>query len=98
MPSDSNAQRRVCRRVNFRGRVQGVGFRYTTCRIAQRFEVAGYVRNLPDGSVELVADGEAGVIEAFVAEIHLAFPRSITETVVEDQPAAEPFTDFSVRY
>jgi len=98
MTSDSNAQPRVCRRVNFRGRVQGVGFRYTTCRIAQRFEVTGYVRNLPDGSVELVADGEAGAVETFVAEIHLAFPRYITETVVEDQPAAETFPDFRVRY
>jgi acylphosphatase len=52
--------------VHYTGRVQGVGFRYTTRRIAAGFEVAGYVRNLPDGRVELVASGEAEEVEAFV--------------------------------
>ena len=45
--------------VNFFGTVQGVGFRYTTCRTARRYEVTGTVRNLPDGRVECVVEGEA---------------------------------------
>ena len=46
------------RRVHFSGRVQGVGFRFT-CQVARPgFDVAGYVRNLPDGRVELVAEGD----------------------------------------
>ena len=49
---------RVRRRVYFSGRVQGVGFRFTCQSLARGFEVAGYVRNLPDGRVELVAEGE----------------------------------------
>ena len=56
----------VCKRVRFSGRVQGVGFRYTTQRLAQGFAVAGYVRNLPDGEVELVAEGTAEEVEGFV--------------------------------
>jgi acylphosphatase len=59
-------ERRV---VHYRGRVQGVGFRYTTRRIATRFDVAGYVKNLPDGRVEVVAEGEGGEIERFLDEV-----------------------------
>ena len=46
------------RRVVFSGRVQGVGFRFTCQSLARGFDVAGYVRNLADGRVELVAEGE----------------------------------------
>lgn len=53
----------------FRGRVQGVGFRYTASQIARDFAVAGWVRNEPDGSVSLVAEGEPGEIERFLDSI-----------------------------
>lgn len=45
--------------VFYEGRVQGVGFRYTALRLAAGFDVSGYVRNLPDGRVEMVVAGEA---------------------------------------
>ena len=48
----------VCKRVLYSGRVQGVGFRYTTQALAAGHPIAGYVRNLPTGEVELVAEGE----------------------------------------
>jgi acylphosphatase len=51
--------------VLFSGRVQGVGFRYTTKALACRFDVTGTVRNLPDGRVELYAEGERAELEAF---------------------------------
>ena len=51
--------------VFYSGRVQGVGFRYTVKALAQGFEVAGVVRNLPDGRVELVAEGERTELDAF---------------------------------
>jgi len=55
-----------CRlQVFYEGRVQGVGFRYTTKRVALEFEVTGTVRNLPDGRVELNAEGEREELEAF---------------------------------
>jgi len=56
-------------RVIYQGRVQGVGFRYTCKDIARGYEVTGRVRNLADGSVELVAAGEAAEVEDFLREI-----------------------------
>lgn len=53
--------------VFYEGRVQGVGFRYTARRVAAGFDVAGYVRNLPDGRVELVASGEQDEVDDFLA-------------------------------
>jgi acylphosphatase len=52
--------------VFYEGRVQGVGFRYTARRVAAGFDVAGYVRNLPDGRVELVASGDGGEVDGFL--------------------------------
>ena len=51
--------------VFYSGRVQGVGFRYQTRQLAAGYEVLGTVRNLPDGRVELVAEGELAELEAF---------------------------------
>jgi acylphosphatase len=57
------------KRVVFEGRVQGVGFRYTVKDLARGFDVCGWVKNLPDGSVEMQAMGEADELEAFIREI-----------------------------
>ncbi len=51
--------------IFYSGRVQGVGFRYTTRTVAVGFEVTGIVRNLPDGRVELVAEGLPAELDAF---------------------------------
>lgn len=59
----------IARRVIFEGRVQGVGFRYTTKDLARGFEVCGWVKNLPDGTVELQVSGERDEVEAFIKEI-----------------------------
>lgn len=53
----------------FRGHVQGVGFRATTQRLAEGFDVAGHVRNLTDGSVELVAEGKDTEVKAFLEAV-----------------------------
>ena len=52
--------------LTYTGHVQGVGFRYTTHSIARSHNVAGYVRNLPDGRVELVAEGNRQELDAFL--------------------------------
>lgn len=60
----------VARQVFYSGRVQGVGFRYTVKRIAGGFEVTGWVRNLPDGRVELQAmSHDQDELEAFLQDI-----------------------------
>ena len=56
-------------RAVYRGRVQGVGFRFTTLEISRAYDVTGNVRNMPDGSVQLEAEGERETVEAFLAKI-----------------------------
>jgi len=56
-------------KILYSGRVQGVGFRYTARTVASGFEITGSVRNLPDGRVELMAEGDDAEIEAFRAAI-----------------------------
>ena len=51
--------------IFYKGSVQGVGFRYTVKSVAAGFEVTGQVRNLPDGRVELLAEGAKAELEAF---------------------------------
>jgi len=57
------------RQYLFGGRVQGVGFRYATKRLATGFDLVGWVRNLDDGRVELQIMGEAEELDAFIAEL-----------------------------
>jgi len=86
------------KKVLFEGYVQGVGFRFTAVMISRRYAVTGYVKNLPDGSVELVAEGDKEEVDAFVAEVRERKAmniRSVHETV---EPETGEFADFSVRY
>jgi len=56
--------------IYYSGRVQGVGFRYTAKTVATGFEITGTVRNLPDGRVELTAEGLRDELDAFRAALH----------------------------
>ncbi|MEX2607772.1 MAG: acylphosphatase [Kiritimatiellia bacterium] len=58
-----------CLHAEFTGRVQGVGFRATCASLARRAGLSGWVRNCPDGSVELEIRGERSKIEAFLTEL-----------------------------
>jgi acylphosphatase len=64
------------------GRVQGVGFRYTTVDQARRLGVCGWVRNRPDGSVEVEVEGERAGVEALVRFLHRGPPGARVEDVV----------------
>jgi acylphosphatase len=87
------------RRVFFSGRVQGVGFRFRCQALANGFDVSGHVRNLPDGRVEVVAEGEPGEIDDFVAAIKREMNSYITDITTEiEQPNLDPSTGFSIRY
>jgi acylphosphatase len=65
--------------VHYRGRVQGVGFRATVRDIARHHAVAGYVMNLPDGSVRLVAEGSREEVQALLADVRRAMSRHIKD-------------------
>ena len=86
-------------RIFFEGNVQGVGFRWTVKRIAKGFEVVGWVRNLSDGRVELLASGDEAEVRAFVAAIGeselRAYIRRQTESAA-DEPA--PARGFEIRH
>jgi acylphosphatase len=85
--------------VFYSGRVQGVGFRYSAREVACGFEVTGSVRNLPDGRVELVAEGDEGEVKAFLEAIHQSQLGNYIrgENVNWGQTTGE-FTRFEIRF
>ncbi len=78
----------TAKQVIYSGRVQGVGFRYTTKQIASGFEITGSVRNLPDGRVELQAmSADADELDAFLDDIQQSNLGSlIKESIVKSIP------------
>jgi acylphosphatase len=83
----------------FHGRVQGVGFRYTTAHLAAELSVRGFVRNEMDGSVTVVAEGPENVLLALVCRVrssHLGH-YILNESISWSHPTGE-FVDFSIRY
>jgi acylphosphatase len=75
--------------ITIRGRVQGVGFRYYTLRIADEKHITGYIRNKPDGSVFIEAEGEKENIESFLMWCREGPPRArVDELIVTDCPPA----------
>jgi acylphosphatase len=87
----------VCKHVYYSGRVQGVGFRYTTHRIAGNYAVTGYVKNLPNGNVELVVEGSSEHVDAFLDAVARRMAGYIENAQVEDVPPSG-FADFLIRH
>lgn len=82
--------------VHFSGDVQGVGFRYTACRVAGGYVVTGYVRNLPDGRVECVVEGESDQVEAFLADLRRNMRDYIHGHTQQTMPHSGQFRHFGV--
>ena len=83
--------------VLFSGRVQGIGFRYTVKQTALGYEVTGWVKNLADGRVELLVEGERGELEAFQEAIPEAgLRRFIRETQLEWSNGTGEFRGFEI--
>lgn len=82
--------------ITFTGRVQGVNFRWTTCRIAEGFDVAGWVRNEPDGSVRCVVEGDPAELERFVEAVQAAMAGYVRGTDVTQATATGEFEGFRV--
>jgi acylphosphatase len=78
----------VRKRVLYSGQVQGVGFRYTTRELARGFAVTGFVRNLPDGRVELVAEGEADEVTDFLDALAERMASYVESHTIHDEPPA----------
>jgi len=86
------------RRFQVYGRVQGVGFRYTTSRIAKQYSVSGYVKNCSDGTVEIVVCGTNHSSNQFLNDVRSTFASNITEFSEEQIDQLEQFTSFRIRY
>jgi acylphosphatase len=86
----------IARRLIVSGRVQGVGFRFFAERAARELAVVGWVRNLPNGAVESVAEGEADAIARYVERLREG-PRMgrVTELRVEEI-AVSGYRDFEI--
>lgn len=85
-------------RVYYSGRVQGVGFRYTVHEIVRLNPVDGYVRNLPDGRVELVAQGTPAQVEGVLQAISDRFRGNIEGVDRQELSNAEAVRGFSIRH
>jgi len=88
----------VRRERTFRGQVQGVGFRYSTKKIADRYPVTGYVQNMTDGRVYLVAEGERPTVEQFVRDVAQRLGQFIRDFIEVKSDFCDEFDDFSIRY
>ncbi|WP_368747617.1 acylphosphatase [Enterobacter cancerogenus] len=91
---------KVCTIAWVHGMVQGVGFRYSTQREALRLGLTGYARNLDDGSVEVLACGEAERVKTLIAWLKAGGPRSARVDKVLTQPHQpdREYADFGIRY
>jgi len=83
--------------VIYRGRVQGVGFRATARSIASRFEVTGWVRNEPDGTVRLEVQGEDDQVDRVLEAITDSMGRGIDGAAQADLPIDTGETGFGIK-
>jgi acylphosphatase len=86
------------REVLYRGMVQGVGFRFTARHIAGRFTVVGYIRNLPDGRVRLVAEGRPVELDRFLASVYQEMGPYIEQVEQVVLPTTGEFRHFEIRH
>ena len=84
------------REIFYSGRVQGVGFRYTTRAIAARFAVTGFVKNLADGRVQLVAEGAPEVVARFLQTLEDEMGRYIDTRQISASDATNEFKAFEI--
>jgi len=82
----------------YSGRVQGVGFRFTARSIAEEFGVSGWVKNLGDSRVEILAEAPEETLKKFLDKITQYFSRYIQDTEIEWQPASGEFKDFTIAF
>ena len=89
-------EKTVAREVRYSGEVQGVGFRATAERIARDYPVTGWVKNLADGRVQLLAEGPEEALRTFLGEVRSRFRGYITDEHVEALTPSGRQTRFQV--
>jgi len=82
--------------VHYTGKVQGVGFRATTAEIARDYPVAGWVKNLPDGRVELLAEGPDEAVDKFLKAVRTRWKDNIEKEQVEKRTPGGKLKGFEI--
>jgi acylphosphatase len=82
--------------VHYSGDVQGVGFRATTAAIAKEYPVTGWVKNLPDGRVQLLVEGPEDAVDKFLVAVRMHWKKNITREDVEGQSPTGKLEGFKV--
>ena len=88
----------IAKHIIFKGSVQGVGFRYTSQRTANRHQLTGYVKNLPDGTVEMLAQGQPEDVEDCINDIQNSFGNYIRQTQINEVPPDPRYTSFNIAF
>ena len=85
--------------IKITGKVQGVGFRYFVQKRAAEFNVTGWVKNMPDGSVAVMAQGDETDMDTFLDHLKAGPSMSkVSGVSLNRMPETEPFDDFRVKY
>jgi acylphosphatase len=84
--------------IYYSGRVQGIGFRYTVRDIAGDLKICGWVKNLDDSRVEVIAEAEEESLKDFLQQVNQHFSRNIKEADIQWLPAGGQLRDFSVKF
>jgi acylphosphatase len=88
----------VARLVRYSGWVQGVGFRATTARMARSHPVTGYVKNLPDGQVEVLVEGQADAVTMFLQAVRDYWRRHIHQEHVQEPAPTGRYHRFDITH
>ena len=83
--------------IIFSGTVQGVGFRFFTRNLAIRHKIKGWVMNLSDGRVKLLAQGEKEDLDCFLYNVKEEFKRYINDYILQERDASGDYEDFKIK-
>ena len=84
--------------IYYSGKVQGVGFRYTVQDLAEGFGITGWVKNLRDGRVEIMAELEEDNLKDFLKKIRGNFSGYIRDVEIDWKPATGEFSGFTIKF
>jgi len=88
----------IAKSIIFIGRVQGVGFRFTARRAASRRQLTGFVRNVPNGTVEMLAQGRPEDIDDCIQDLKEYFSGYLKETRIEEIPPDPRYEEFRITF
>jgi len=88
----------TAKHIIFIGRVQGVGFRFTAFNIAKRYDLSGMVRNVLDGTVEMIVQGPTEDTDDCIRDIQKSFEGYLRETKIEEIPLSADYKEFKITF